>query len=237
MLAKVFSFALLGLEGYSVTIEVDVTPGLPATVIVGLPDNAVKESKERVRSAIKNSGFKFASQRITVNLAPANIRKEGPAFDLPIALGILAATGQIDSACFADSIILGELSLDGHLQPIRGSLPMALSINKEKYKGLIVPSANAKEAALANTVSVYGVKTLSQTVHFLSDPSSVVKTPSDIDSLFENVCPHSIDFCDVKGQWHVKRGLEIAAAGGHNILESWTQHDLHGEMFQVGIGE
>ena len=218
MLAKVYSYGLSGLDAYPVTIEADVSHGLPSFVVVGLPDNAIKESRERVRSAIKNSGYKFAAQRITVNLAPADVKKEGPSFDLAISLGILAATKQIDPSFLKEYVILGELSLDGHIQPIKGALSIAMTIPKNRFEGLIVPCDNAAEAAIANNIAVFAVKTLNEVVHFISDPESIKPFKVDIHDLFKEANHYDIDFFDVKGQSHVKRGLEVAAAGGHNVL-------------------
>ncbi|MCK5012699.1 MAG: hypothetical protein KAS66_02680, partial [Candidatus Omnitrophica bacterium] len=167
MLSKTYSYGIAGLDAYPVTIEIDVARGLPATIIVGLPDNAVRESKERVRSAIKNSGYRFGPKRITINLSPADVKKEGPSFDLAIALGILAATGQIDSSKLSQFAFLGELSLDGHIQPVSGTLCAALAIAQTHFKGLILPSANAPEAAIARHIRVYPAKTLNEIIHFL----------------------------------------------------------------------
>ena len=217
MLAKVYSYGICGLEAYPVTIEVDVSKGLPATVIVGLPDNAVKESKERVRSAIKNSGYKFVAERITINLSPADIKKEGPCFDLAIALGLLAATGQIDGTRLGKYAVLGELSLDGDIQPVRGTLCVALSLPNHKFSGLILPGFNAPEAALTNRINIYPVSNLQETIYFLQNPDNIL--PFKKEQFFTPQSNSSdTDFSDVKGQSQVKRGLEVAASGGHNVL-------------------
>ncbi len=219
MFSKVYSYGVQGLEAYLLTIEIDASRGLPATVIVGLPDNAIKESKERVRSAIKNSGYKYTLSRITVNLSPADTKKEGPAFDLPIALGILAATEQIPPEILEKYIILGELSLDGKIQPIRGALPIAMAMAKHsRFKGLLVPLSNATEAALVGGIDVYGMRDLAEVISFLQNPDLIEPTRIDIPSLMQQTNHYDIDFSDVKGQTLIKRGLEIAAAGGHNCL-------------------
>ncbi|MBF0522794.1 MAG: YifB family Mg chelatase-like AAA ATPase [Candidatus Omnitrophica bacterium] len=219
MLAKSYSYGINGLDGYLVTIEVDVSNGLPQTIIVGLPDNAIKESKERLRAAVRNSGYEFPSRRTTINLSPADVKKEGPSFDLAMCLGYLAASGQMSASSLEKYAILGEVSLDGHIQPINGALPAALSARNGNFEGIIVPEANAKESALGNNIPVYPAKTLSEVVHFLNNPLSLSPCHAHINP--ENVIEtgtYDVDFNEVKGQSHVKRGLEIAAAGNHNVL-------------------
>ncbi len=218
MLAKTYSYGISGLDAFKVVIEVDVSRGLPGIIIVGLPDSAIRESKERVRSAIKNTGFKLPTRRITINLSPADTKKEGPSFDLAIALGVLAATEQINPQALGQYVYLGELSLDGRIQPINGALSVALNMPKDKFQGLILPDKNAQEAAIVDHTHIYPVKTLNDVVYFLDNSDSI--KPVDVDTASYLIKKQSldIDFSEVKGQSHVKRGLEIAAAGAHNCL-------------------
>jgi len=217
MLSKVNSACVVGRSAYAVDVEVDVSNGLPSFAIVGLPDTSIRESRERIRSAIKNSGYTFPQGKITVNLSPANIKKEGAGFDLPIAIGILSATGVINEEDLEGSLFCGELSLNGKLKSFRGALPIALAL-KEKFKSFILPKHNAPEAANVKKLTVYGAASLAKVVeHFKGiKPLNPVKIEQKDVNTTE--LQGNLDFKDVKGQEHVKRGLEVAASGGHNIL-------------------
>jgi magnesium chelatase family protein len=218
MLAKVNSAALYGIDALRVEVEIDLAAGLPQLATVGLAEGAVRESKDRIRAAIKNCGYEFPAKRITINLAPADIKKEGSAYDLPMAVGILAAQGLIEQELLSEYLFVGELSLDGSIKPVRGGLPIAMMANKENIRGVMVPEYNASEAAVVAQVEVLGVQNLPQVVEFLNNHRSIDRVVVNLEDLFSRHAQYSTDFTDVKGQQHVKRALEVAAAGGHNVI-------------------
>jgi len=216
--ATILSTSVLGVDGFIVSVETDVSAGLPAFNIVGLPDAAVKESQHRVQAAIKNSGLPFPNRRITVNLAPADIKKEGAAFDLPVAVGIIAAAGGLSPVACQGFALLGELSLDGTLRPIRGAVSMALAARAAGLRGLLVPRPNATEAAMVQGLAVFGVASLTEAVDFLKGTLKPEPVRVDVNQLFRQAATPQVDFNEVHGHAHAKRALEIAAAGSHNVL-------------------
>ena len=218
MLSNVKSMSLHGLEGYVVNVQVDVSAGIPYWEIVGLPDISVRESKERVRSAIKNSGYELQSRRIVVNLAPANTKKEGSFFDLPIAIGVLICMGEIQNVDLENTVFIGELSLDGKINSVNGVLPMCIEAKKLGIKKVIIPNENAKEAAIINGIEVVGVERLQDVVFYLNKQLEILPSKMNIEEIFTSENKYNLDFSEVKGQENIKRALEIAAAGSHNCL-------------------
>ena len=218
MLARIWSASLIGIDALKVGVEVDLSGGLPGVVVVGLPDTAVQESRERVKAALKNAGFPFPMRKVVVNLTPADVRKEGPIYDLPIAIGILAAADIVSQDSLDDYLLLGELSLDGSLRPVAGVMAIAAAAPQLGLKGLIVPEDNAQEAAVVPDLTVYGFKTITEVVEFLNNPSDVIPLTIDGCEALAQAQPHAVDLRDVKGQAQARRALEIAAAGGHNLI-------------------
>jgi len=218
VLAKVYSAAVYGVDAFEVEIEVNGASGNAVIVVVGLPDAAVKESKDRVTTAVSNSGFRWPRGRTTINLAPADVKKEGPSFDLPIALGMIAVGAEIDLPHAGQYCFVGELALTGQVRPVKGVLPVTIEARRRGKKAVVVPEANAREAAMVEGIEVYGVRTLREAFEFLTGDQALLPLREDVTQFFATHQKYEVDFSDVRGQHHVKRAIEVAVAGNHNAL-------------------
>ncbi len=235
MLVKTYGSAVFGINATTITVEVNLSIGIQFH-LVGLPDSAVKESQQRINAALHNNKLDFPRQKIVINMAPADIRKEGSAYDLTLAVGILAASGQIISNVLEKFIIMGELSLDGSLQPIKGALPIAIKAREEGFRGFILPKQNAREAAVVDNLEVYPAENIREVVEFLNGKKAIKRLVIDTrNEFYKGIKKHDTDFSDVRGQENVKRAMEIAAAGGHNIIMLCIESTILYESFTKAI--